>query len=962
MINIEERKTVKVPGQTSLFVSFDFNKAIIDELKLLNNIHYDSDTKEWEIPITVLSEFIDRVCKLDSINIHLAQDDSTGVAPLQIVDKYQFKTTPFDYQLDGINYGLNNHDKWLLLDAPGLGKAVSLDTTVYTPYGVTTMGNIKVGDVVIDKEGKPCQVLAVYDHDDLTMYRVTFSDGLTIDCCEDHQWLLSDGRTVSTKWFLENDSRHSYRRIDSKNKPYAVPLTKPIEFDYKDVPVDAYVLGALLGDGSISNGLSITSVDEHIVDRIQQRLPQNLELRRCGKSIDYRIAQKKGQVRYQGFIWYADGQRVGTTRDMCQYLSSITGKYYSIQTTPRKVKQCIADKTKFEGITWSYRREVGNPLGQTIIDLNLVNCTSHTKFIPDLYKYNSIETRLELIRGLFDTDGYAATDNHLSYTTVSEQLCDDVREVIESLGGICHKKVGPCYYNGNYTGLSYTLTIRSSDPSLFVTLPRKKSRLRPRSRGALPKRKFEKIEPISLKTGRCITVDSPSKTYLINGCCVTHNTLQLIYLAQELKRRYGVQHCLVVCGINTLKTNWKSEIEKHSDLSCTILGQRINKKGKLVIDGVDKRVAQLKNPIDEFFTITNIETLRSDKIIEAINKGPNKFDMIIVDEAHVIKSPTSAQTKNLLKIKHGRYRVAATGTLLMNNPMDCYIPLKWIGKERCTYSNFKYYYCSYGGIFGNELVGFKNLDVLKLQLDSCSLRRTKDILKLPPKTVINEYVELNPDQEVFYENIKQGIVDQVDKVHMSTANLLAMVSRLRQATACPSVLTTENISSSKVERTIDLAEQIVSSGEKVVIFSTFKETVYQLKDRLNHLGLVVGTGDNDDSEIEEAKQAFQNDSNIKVFLGTTAKCGTGITLTAASYMIFIDHPWTAAGCEQAEDRIHRIGTNKSVTIYRLISKNTIDERVLELVNDKKALSSYIIDDEVPAEYIDSLRKYIMELS
>lgn len=85
-------------------------------------------------------------------------------------------------------------------------------------------------------------------------------------------------------------------------------------------------------------------------------------------------------------------------------------------------------------------------------------------------------------------------------------------------------------------------------------------------------------------------------------------------------------------------------------------------------------------------------------------------------------------------------------------------------------------------------------------------------------------------------------------------------------------------------------------------------------------------------------------------------------LTAASYMIFIDHPWTAAQCEQAEDRIHRIGTGKSVFIYRLISRDTIDERVLELVNDKRALSSYIIDDEVPAEYVDSLRKYISELS
>lgn len=439
-------------------------------------------------------------------------------------------------------------------------------------------------------------------------------------------------------------------------------------------------------------------------------------------------------------------------------------------------------------------------------------------------------------------------------------------------------------------------------------------------------------------------------------------SLQLMYLAQELKERKGLQKCLVICGINTLKTNWKAEIEKHSDLTCTILGQRINRKGKLVIDGVDKRVQQLMQPIDEFFTITNIETLRSDKIINAINKGPNKFDMIILDEAHVCKSNQSAQGKNLLKLKNAKYKIAATGTLLLNNPMDTYVPLKWIGAERSTFSNFKYYYSVFGGPFGNDLLGFKNLDTLKHQLEKYSLRRTKDILNLPPKNVINEYVDMNDAQENFYENIKQGIIDQVDKVHMSTANLLAMVSRLRQATACPNILTTENIVSSKVERAIDLAEQIVSSGEKVVIFSTFKETVKTLSESLGHLGIVVATGDNDDYEIEQAKQAFQNNDDVKVFIGTWQKCGTGITLTAASYMIFIDHPWTAAQCEQSEDRIHRIGTNKSVFIYRLIAKNTIDERVLELVNDKRALSSYVIDDEVPPEYVDSLRKYIAELS
>ena len=439
-------------------------------------------------------------------------------------------------------------------------------------------------------------------------------------------------------------------------------------------------------------------------------------------------------------------------------------------------------------------------------------------------------------------------------------------------------------------------------------------------------------------------------------------TLQLTYLAQELKEHRGVQHCLIICGINTLKTNWKAEIEKHSDLSCRILGQRINKKGRLVIDGVPARLKQLQSPIDEFFVITNVETLRDEKIIKALLKNkPNKFDMILFDEIHTCKSPSSQQGHNLLKLTKAKYRVGATGTLLLNNPLDAYVPLKWIGEEHANYTNFRYYYCNYGGPFNNQIVGFKNLSTLKSQLEEVSLRRTKDILHLPPKMIINEYVEMSDIQENFYENIKNGIIEQVDKVKMSTANILAMVTRLRQATACPSLLTTENIPSSKMDRAIDLTDQIVSSGDKVVIFSTFKETADKLAAALSDYGVVKATGDNTDDEIERAKFRFQNDDSVKVFIGTWQKCGTGITLTAASYMIFMDTPWTDSVYTQAQDRIYRIGTNKSVTIYNLIAKDTIDERVLEIVNDKKAIANYVVDDEITQEGLDSLRKYIEEL-
>ena len=265
------------------------------------------------------------------------------------------------------------------------------------------------------------------------------------------------------------------------------------------------------------------------------------------------------------------------------------------------------------------------------------------------------------------------------------------------------------------------------------------------------------------------------------------------------------------------------------------------------------------------------------------------------------------------------------------------------------------------GPFHNEFVGYRNLDTLKEQLDKYSLRRTKDLLNLPEKTIINEYVDMDNQQEKFYTDIKQGIIDQVDKVVLNTQSIIGMVSRLRQATAYPKILTTENIPSAKIDRACDLAEQIIDNGDKVVIFSTFKDTLNELYGRLKEYNPTINTGDTKDSDIAKNIDNFQNNPNNKIFLATWQRCGTGITLTAASYMIFIDTPWTFAIFEQSCDRIYRIGTKKPVTIYTLITKDTVDEKVQMLVDSKEALSEYVIDNKVSSRTIDILKKIILEL-
>lgn len=335
--------------------------------------------------------------------------------------------------------------------------------------------------------------------------------------------------------------------------------------------------------------------------------------------------------------------------------------------------------------------------------------------------------------------------------------------------------------------------------------------------------------------------------------------------------------------------------------------------------------------------------------------------MVVFDELHKASSSQTQQAKGLMKLPDYTHKIGLTGTLITNNPVNCYLPLKWIGKEHCNLTAFKSYYCEYGGPFHNNLIGFKNMGLLKEQIAECSLRRDKSMLNLPPKVYVEELLDMSDSQQKLYDEIKQGIKDQVDKVTLSTQSLLALVTRLRQATVCPNILTTNDIPSAKLDRACELVEEITSNGNKVIIFSTFKEPLNILSDRLKEYNPLLCTGDVDDTTISSNIDKFQTDDSFKVILCTTSKMGTGITLTAANYEIFIDQSWTAALESQCEDRAHRVGTTDSVTIYKLICNGTIDERVAEIVKTKEAISDYIIDDRISESTIENLRKYIMEL-
>lgn len=455
-------------------------------------------------------------------------------------------------------------------------------------------------------------------------------------------------------------------------------------------------------------------------------------------------------------------------------------------------------------------------------------------------------------------------------------------------------------------------------------------------------------------------------------------TLVATYLAEELKAQKNIKHCLIICGIASLRSNWKNEIHKHSDEEIRVLGQRQRKNGNYYWAKVKERVEELLQPIDEFFVAINVELLTDEDIVEAIMKGPNKFDMMVFDECHLAKGWNTKRGHNLLKL-HADYMVGMTGTLILNKETDSYVPLVWLGYEpQRSVGRFKDTFCVFDKCLYEKynrndkytkkarnikgiIVGSKNLDILQDEIQSHSLRRTKDLLNLPPKNFIDEYLTMSDEQQKFYETIVESVKEEnnivakeqakeaCDKIELNASNLLAITTRLRQATSCPQVLTTSKITSCKIERCVELVNELVSNKEKVVIMSTFKEPIYQLKELLKDYKPLVCTGDEKEFEMENNMKMFQKDDEHYVFMGTSQKMGTGFTLNRASYMILIDFPYTYALYEQNTDRIHRFGTTSPVFIYNLICENTIDDVVMKIINKKKALSDYIIDDTVSEE-------------
>lgn len=377
------------------------------------------------------------------------------------------------YELDQMTGGFHPGDMVIIAGRPSMGKAQPLDALVLTPDGFTPMGLVRVGHDVIGADGKPHKVLGVFPQGTKQVYRVTFTDGTSTECCGDHLWLTQtrNEKRFGGAWSIKtcDEIARTLVRPDGSGMNHRVPWVAPVEFagSADALPLDPYLLGLWLGDGCGGKGSAVISNPEpDIQAAIAERVPFTDVAHVCGDGITNSIRR-------------------------------------------------------------SHRTQQPSSMLLALRRLGLDAKHSYDKFIPRQYLHAPIRERQQLLRGLLDTDGSVHTCGAgVEYSTASPQLAADVLYLTRSLGAkVTMGQKTPTYtYRGERrTGrIAYRLRIYLTDGFVPVSSRKHLARWPGRRRGG--DKMIQSITPTRVKPCQCILVDSSDGLYVTNDFIVTHNT------------------------------------------------------------------------------------------------------------------------------------------------------------------------------------------------------------------------------------------------------------------------------------------------------------------------------------------------------------------------------------------------------------------------------------------------------
>lgn len=406
---------------------------------------------------------------------------------------------------------------------------------------------------------------------------------------------------------------------------------------------------------------------------------------------------------------------------------------------------------------------------------------------------------------------------------------------------------------------------------------------------------------------------------------------------------------IVVCPV-TLKGNWSDEVEKFTRLPHIVLGEAYDPKtGKLKLLTPAQRSEQLTAfaaMSGPKVLIVNYEQVTSH--LKELNAMA--FDVSIFDEAHYLKNPKAKRTKACQELIAVR-SFMLTGTPMLNNVNELWSILHRIDpKAFPSYWSFLNRYCVFGGYKDKQIVGVKNEKELTEKLQKYMLRRLKkDVLNLKEPQIIQVKVTLTPDQQKLYDQVVDDMrLVNPDGGEDDIENALTKFLRLKQICGTTFSFTGQD-HSNKLDRAIEIAVELLRSGEKVVVFTQFRDVLEMFARRLDAEAPEYNQWELHGDIKKQMRQPFVNDwsrdPKAATLLCMLQVAGIGLNMTASRHMIFLDKLFVPGLNKQAIDRCHRIGSSEtqSVQVYEMITRNTIENRVEQILRTKVKLNDSIVE-------------------